>query len=286
MHMILDLIDSGDLCSLTFLILIIIVAGGAMVNSQEKLHLWGKHAAAAAFVYYAAYGWYTFQPATAEDWIGITIRGAFAAGLVLGLSWIVLAIIAFVYRYTAENPIRTARNWMSRGKSRRAQQEEAERRQRGAEIRERQRRDQAGREAAARERAAQAQAAKASQEAQHKSKFARTGCELLYNGYAAELESLLPRKEFERFLKKHLSGSQSPEHIDRYATLLKKTIQRYLKIAKRRPSSFKNIPEIAGHFQDARKEIDELPYDEETKQTLVAHLSMAEEQAIERFLGQ
>ena len=283
---IIELIDDGDFCSLSFLILLAFLAGGAMVNGKEKLQLWGKHAAAAAFVCYAAYGWYTFQPTTAEDWIGITIRGAFAAGLVLGLSWIVLAVVTFVYRSTAENPIRTARNWMSRAKRRRAQQEAAERRQWEAEIREQQQREQAEREAAAREREVQEKAAKASETAQHKIKYARTECELLYNGYAAELESLLPRKEFERFLRKHLSASQSPEHIDRYATLLKQTIQRYLKIAKRRPSSFKNIPEIAGHFQDARREIDELPYDEETKQTLVAYLSMAEQQAIERFLAQ
>ena len=175
---------------------------------------------------------------------------------------------------------------MSRAKRQKAEQEEVERRQREAELQEQQQREQAEREARKREREAEEQAAKASQDAQHKTKFARTECELLYNGYASELESLLPRKEFERFLKKHLSASQPPEHIDRYATLLKKTIQRYLKIAKRRPSSFKNIPDIAGHFQDARQEIDELPYDEETKQTLVAHLSMAEEQAIERFLAQ
>jgi hypothetical protein len=175
---------------------------------------------------------------------------------------------------------------MSRAKSRRAQQEAAERRQRKAEIREQQQRDQAERQAAAREREDQEKVAKSSEAAQHRIKYARTECELLYNGYAVELESLLPRKEFERFLRKHLSASQSPEHIDRYAMLLKKTIQRYLKIAKRRPSSFKNIPEIASHFQDARLEIDELPYDEETKQTLVAYLSLAEQQAIERFLAQ
>ena len=286
MRMIIDLIDDGDFCSLSFLILIVIVAGAAMVNGKEKLHLRGKHAAAAAFVCYAAYGWYIFQPATAEDWIGITIRGAFAAGLVLGLSWIVLAVVVFAYRYTAENPIRTVRNRISRAKRQKAEQEETERRQREAEIREQQQREQAEREARQREREAKERAAKASEEAEHKTKFARTECELLYNGYATELESLLPSEEFEHFLKKHLSASQPPERIDRYATLLKKTIQRYLKIAKRRPSSFKNIPEIASHFQDVRKEIDELPYDEETKQTLVAHLSMAEEQAIERFLAQ
>ena len=53
--------------------------------------------------------------------------------------------------------------------------------------------------------------------------------------------------------------SAAVEHALQYATLLKQMIRRYLRIAKRSPTSFKSIPDIAKYFQEASREIDELP---------------------------
>jgi hypothetical protein len=52
------------------LILLAFLAGGAAVNHQPRLQIWGKRIAAAAFVLYIVQSFFPYRPETAEDWIG------------------------------------------------------------------------------------------------------------------------------------------------------------------------------------------------------------------------
>jgi hypothetical protein len=94
----LKLINEPDIIWLLILIGLLAWIGAKMIASQPDLERWGARLAAGAFVSYALYGFHRFQPTTTEDLVGIVVRGLFAAGLVLGLSWIVLAGPGFFYK--------------------------------------------------------------------------------------------------------------------------------------------------------------------------------------------
>ena len=64
----------------------------------------GRRFAGGAFVAYAVYGWFTFHPTTAEDWIGIALWALLASGLAWGVSLIVLAVLNFAYTHTVGHP--------------------------------------------------------------------------------------------------------------------------------------------------------------------------------------
>src|SRR5207249_3925444 len=97
----------------------------------------GLRLAAVAFVAFCIYGYLRLKPTDAQGLLWIAVRGLLAAGLALGVAWILLPIIAFASRsilgsllekasYVADAARRSAAE-------RRAKEQEEERRRRADE---------------------------------------------------------------------------------------------------------------------------------------------------------
>ncbi len=96
MDAVLQILAEPDPCSLLGLIAVLCWVGSVMVASRRDLHGWGYRLAAAGFVGYGLYAAFVEQPSDADGYLFIAIRSLFAAGWMLGGSWIVLAVGGFV----------------------------------------------------------------------------------------------------------------------------------------------------------------------------------------------
>jgi hypothetical protein len=96
----LDILDQGDCCHLLLLIGVLYLVGRHMVAQRPRLIAWGLRLGAAAFLAYGISGCARFSPGSAADLWWIAVRGLLAGGLTLGLSWILLPVVAFAYAAT------------------------------------------------------------------------------------------------------------------------------------------------------------------------------------------
>lgn len=97
MSVLIDLLDHPDPCSLVALIAVLGWVGGYMVAGRADLHAWGYRLATIAFVGYGLFAMWKEEPVSAGQFLYVAIRALLGAGLGRGLSWIVLASVAFVY---------------------------------------------------------------------------------------------------------------------------------------------------------------------------------------------
>lgn len=119
---IIDIIDESDYCPLFTIVVILMVIGGQVSTPQQRKL--GGLLSILAFLSYGAYAWDFFRPADASELLGITIRAAAAAGLMLGLSWMILPFLSHLTAWARSVRLR--------------QREAAERAQRQREARQRQ----------------------------------------------------------------------------------------------------------------------------------------------------
>ena len=124
MRTVLELINNPDPCSTVLLIVLLTGIGSKMIESCPDLRAWGYRVAAVALVVYGVYGVMTFHPTTADQLVGIVLRGLIAFGVVLGLFWIVFAIQGFIYQHT----FKRLRDTMHESAERRAREREEEKR--------------------------------------------------------------------------------------------------------------------------------------------------------------
>ncbi len=96
MNVIFRVLAEPDPSSLLGLILILCWVGSVMVASRRDLHAWGYRLAATSFVGYGLYAAAVEEPKDADSFLFIAIRSLFAAGWMLGGSWIVLALGGFI----------------------------------------------------------------------------------------------------------------------------------------------------------------------------------------------
>ncbi len=278
-----DLLEAGDFCSLSVLLLIVFLAGGAMAGGNPKVHAWGRRLAAGAFIAYGIYGCLTFHPTYAEDWIGIGVRAAFCAGLALGLSWIMLSLVSFVYGHTVGPSFGKLRaiRFQLRQKSDDAKQRRAEENRRQQEQRDWER------AAPERERLRQLQEEQQRKQKsdQNRREEARLECDLLYQRHASQLASFFPPERYEALASQHLSEEHAAEDVEQRAARLQQMIRDCLDASPGSDAKFKSLQEVAAYFDDRRKEIDNLPYDDDTKGTFRTLVNGQEEAAVRRFLS-
>lgn len=104
-------LELGDPCSLTLLALLLIFLGGKIVADKPHLYLWGLRLAVAGFVGFTAYQLLRYPFPQAEELLGFALRSLLAAGLVLGLAWILLPIISFFYQLVIGQPAARLQRW-------------------------------------------------------------------------------------------------------------------------------------------------------------------------------
>jgi hypothetical protein len=270
MKTVVQMVDGSDLFSLAVLIGILCFVGSKVARPGSRLYVWGLRLAVLGFVAYGVYGCIAFQPGDAGELAGIAFRGLFAAGLVLGASWIVLAIVAFVYGHTVAGLTVRVRDWWASGRrraaERRARREQELQRQRDQEEYERRapERERLRREAEAR---AQAEA-----QAQRRREDARAGCELLYALYAPDLGPRFTKEMFHEFVQRHLGDDHDASYVEQRAQQLQALLQQhYEKVHP--PPTFKDMMELAAWFEGQKQQIEALPIDGRAKRVHLANLN-------------
>jgi hypothetical protein len=272
-----DLIDSGNACSLLFLIAILVAVGRQMAGESSNVLKWSARLAATGFLAYLAYGAITFQPATAEDWIGVIIRGLLTAGLTYSIALIVLSVVAFL-RHNLLIPLR--RPYTQSNST-------APSAQRALDYQRQWEQDDANRKAREQQKVRQEAEAKVDAEekanAQKRREDARLQCDLLYQRHARELSQSFPRDQFNEFLNRYMSDVHAPEYVEERGKLLEEVIRESLGSGKQQ-AKFSNLKELANYFENRRKEVDALPYPDDLKDTYRTQINREEDEALRKFL--
>lgn len=270
MKTVLQLVDEGDFVALGVAIVILCFVGAKMVGDKSAARTWGLRLAAVGFVAYFIYGCIKFRADDAGTLSSVAFRGLFAAGLVLGASWLVLPIIAFIYQRTVGVLLRGLGDAWQAGRKRavaRKAKRQEQRSQREAERdyqRQSPERERALREAEVR--------AEADGRARRRKEDARASCELLYASYAAEIGQRFSKDMFDDFVKKHLGDERDAEYVEQRAEQLQAVLRQHHENVRPVPK-FKDMVELAAWFQAQKKEIEGLPIDDRAKRTHLANLN-------------
>ncbi len=264
-----EMIDQDDCFTLACLIAILTSVGTNMASPNVRQ--WGKRAAAVASVLICIYAGCMLNPTDAQDCLHIAFRGLFAAGLALGITWIVLSISVFAFQH-----LRTLvqASWLSRGTiahrtsgADRLSREEARRQQ--ADNMERERRDNVKKADAARRR-----------------DDARMRCLMLYDRHSTTLAERFPRERLQEYFDHYMSDKSPPEVVEERARTLVALIDEWVAQDKtRQKKEFRTLEELAAFFQKQRDEVAGLSYDADIKDSFLTNINIQEEQAVRRFLA-
>src|SRR5438093_11563256 len=115
-------VDGGTI----LLLIVLLILGACLVQGNLSLHSLGKRMALGAFFVFVLLSAHEWQPGTADEWVGILLRSLVFAGIVLGIAWTVLPVLAFVRSVLIWPVIKTGREQ----KNLRSQQAEEVRRRR------------------------------------------------------------------------------------------------------------------------------------------------------------
>jgi len=271
MKTLLDILNNGDGGTLCCLIAILAFVGSKMTEGSEATRRWGWRLAAAAFVGYAIYAGYAQQIDDVSGWLHAVLRGLLAAGLALGISWILFPMIAFPFRCVRALAQSMAFHWKAtaykRNTAHQVSHEEALREQ--AE-----RNEQANREASRRANDSR------------RREDARMRCFMLHDRHSAALADRFPRERLREYLDRYLADATSPEIVEERGRALIALIEEWVaQDEARKEMTFQSLEELAGFFQKQRDELARLSYDEEIRESLMTNINVQEEHAIRRFLS-
>ncbi len=231
------------------------------------------------------------NPRTSGDLLWILLRSMVACAIGTGL-WAMLLVLLERVCFEPIRAIRFAR-WAARLKVATDQMKLAD----AAYERQRQERAERNRELVALEWARTAPErerlrlavenrqlidADASKRASQRREESRLRSDLVYQQYARQLGPAFPRKRFDQFIERYLSDDVSPEEVERREQQLKQMMLDSLGTST--PTKFSSVTELAAYFRDRREEIDNLPHDEEVKDTYRIQLNKQEDEALRRLL--
>jgi len=253
MNHISNLIDQGDYCPLIAVIAILYFIGFKMVHSQPVLHKWGVRTAAAVFLLFAITKFVEPESLTARNLLWAVVHALFAAGLVLGPTWILLAIAAFLHRSISDGHKRARRRADELKAERDKRKREDDRRQQALDERLTPEREQALREAQARHQAEEEEKTRVTQRRED----ARVACELLYNLHAPDLKERFPKEAFEDFVSKYMGDEQPPELVEQRAGQLQSTIQQHYQQVNP-PENLTDLGQLACWYEKQKKTIERL----------------------------
>lgn len=279
----LELVESHDVLALMLLIGIVRLVGGIWGTDDSRLRQ------VAARCGYAVFLLYSINRISQEGIVdplalcGIAARGILAAGVIHGTALLLLAPLIRVWKLASDasrqfkipshSRPRTAKQHPppDRIDDELRREQEHERKNAERELREREARRLEA------EEAARVQAAEVRREA------AAWECQLLYDRHAVALRDLLPRERFEVLVAQSLPSSIAAELIDSRAGQVRELIQELLAETRRGKQTFRSLVEIAEHFEERRRQIDESAFDIRTKNSLKAATFNQEDITIQEF---
>ena len=280
----LNIIEDGDFCSLLCLLLCLSVIGRRTIHSWPALATWSRRVGLATLFAYACFRGMTQCPTTPDQLLEILLRGLLGAAFATNLSWIVLPVCAEVWSITGGCLLTAARNASQAAQKRHLERKIAEQRRQIQQVIPRmpeqptpdqiQEQDRAN--ALARIESELAETASRVREE------ARLRCELLYERHARQLSGSFPRERFVQFVERYMGEGTSPDLVEQRELLLKEMILDSLGTAT--APKFATMTELAAFFEARRQEIENLPHDEEIKDTYRTQLNRQEDEALRKFL--
>lgn len=281
MGRILLLFNDRDVCALPLLVVILLLLGRRMIRDEPGLETWGKRLATAAFVAFLLVEAGTTSRLTATVLLGFTLRGLLVAGLLMGVSWIALAIAVFVWRVVIGVPLAKIRTWLNGWRQWRKGRAEGRRRK------EEQRRwqEEYDRAAPDREKAKRMAEAQANDRAvaQQRRAAARLRCENFYTLHGPELRARFSPAQFADYGQRHLGDDHAPEVVEHRAVELLTLMQEHLTIVGA-PTRKKSLADIAAWFLEEKTKIDALPLNVEDKEQMIADLEARFTQLQQKYI--
>lgn len=269
MNYVTDLIDDGDLCALIFVVIIMVAIGQRLVQGRPNSQLWGLRIAAANFLVFAVVRGVELAASTADDLLSALIVGLLASALLLGPTWIVLAILEFSHeRY--QKLMRSVRASAEMRRTERQQRRQRRDRERAArELQQRTPEQQrAERRAAEEQRRLEAQR----EESARRREDAIAACELLYQLREPDIGRRFPREQLDKFIQKYMGADRSTEVIERRADELRQVIQQ-LHEAVDPPTRFTELSQLTAWYEQQKQQVQSLSVAEMHKEDYLAQLN-------------
>lgn len=295
--MLTQLINDGDLCSVVFLICLLIPVGRMFIAHDSRLANWGLRVAAGTAILFAGATLMEEGISEAGPLVRVVVRSLAAGALILGPTWIVLSVVAFVHAQYQ----RLANSARSQAAVRKRERErEREEKQREANEREQQRKRDADweRTRPERERAAEEAAERTRLESERKQQEvqlrlsdrmrredAKLQCVLVYDRNAAALAKPFPRERLDQYFAAYMSETHPADAVETRAKQLIAMLEELAtEHGHRSKAKFQSLADVAAYFHQQREQIQSLPYGPDVVESLVVLLNQHEDAAIANFL--
>ena len=296
------IVEGPDVCSSLFLLLVLYWLAKCMVATQPTVVRTAFRVGIGAAVGYIALVFWRSPPSRASEFLVAVLRCLITGGLFCTGSCIVLPIISFVWNYTIGGILR----WLGRGVGRTRRwirdvyrQQAAlfsdfRRRERRqvitAEEREHQEREAALRqEQALRIAAEQAEYSRLEELKQRSDRKrredARLQCLLAYDRFGSRLAGDFQRERLTEYFNDFFTGSHSAEEIEERATKLIAVLDELgAEQGHRSKGKFKTLSDVVNHFNEQRRQVQELQLDSEIVDSLTTLVNQSQDSTIASFL--
>lgn len=263
MSLILDLLESGDICSLGCLIFLLAIVGVNMTGNRPELQVWGSRLAAAAFILYCIYGGIKFRPSDAQDVLWLVFRATLAGSLTLGVSWICLSAFAFLRQFLFEAPVKRIRQLTGHRRKQTTDEQSRERHQELERLRF---------EREAQEQSRERQQRATMSEAKRRQEAARASAILTFYSLAHRLEGRFEKADLDEFLSTFVTQNTPPDQAELLVGQLIATLQQPLE--EKQPTTGElSLEELIRWYERLRQEIDSLSIDQKLKRFYATQLS-------------
>jgi len=259
-----QLVRDGDLCSLTFLALLLLAIGLSFLDRSPELRLWAVRVAAAAFLGFSVYGGWFYEPYDASEWILVLLRALVAGALTLGLASIILPALAFLKGSLIDAPTRKLHD--ARHSAKRRRDEAAQQRQWQHEKQVRADHELAVRSVQLRQQEAEGEAARRRTDA-------RAEIQLRFSLLVPKLGDRFTQEMLADYVTTCMGDDHSPEDVQRRGRDLIATLETHLQEEKA-AETLVDLEQLDSWFQTQKQRIERSSAEERLKRQLLALLNV------------
>ena len=270
----LHLLRDGDLCSLTFLALLLLAIGNNFLARAPGLRDLARRIAAFGFLAFCAYEVTTRPPYDAVEWIHVLLRGLVVAALTFGSVSIVLPALAALKRGLIDTPLQSYYRARSSARQRRTERRDEKERRRNERLR------------AQQQLAAQSGRYKQQESRAHAARRradARAQLELAFSLLAPKLGDRFTRQMLNHFLATYMSDDHAPDDVQRRADDLIATLHTHVQ-EEQVDETMVDLVELDAWFQGQRARIQDSVADEKLKRRLLASLNVRYAELAQRIM--
>lgn len=121
--------------------------------------------------------------------------------------------------------------------------------------------------------------------AQRRREEIRLRCEVLYDRYAAEIQTRFPRTMLEDYLKRYLGDARAVEEVEHFGAQLQDLIQFH--VAKvEPPKRCRNVEELSKWYMEEKRRIEHLDIDPAFRETYLIQLNMRYAELTQELLSE